>query len=83
MNSPRVGSEANACTEIKTPARVRNVPSKLNENAAIASSTVQLLKMPRRSVTASECSSAVAISHGMNDEFSTGSQNHQPPQPSS
>jgi len=26
---------------------------------------------------------AVVISHGMNDEFSTGSQNHHPPQPSS
>ena len=66
-----------------TGERVRNVPSKLSENAAIASSTVQLLKMPRRSVTASECSNAVVMSHGMNDEFSTGSQNHHPPQPSS
>ena len=26
---------------------------------------------------------AVPTSHGMNDAFSTGSQNHQPPQPSS
>ncbi|MNC87104.1 hypothetical protein D3C83_28040 [compost metagenome] len=74
MNKPRVGSDANACTEIKTPARVRNVPSKLREKAAIASSTVQLLKIPRRSVTASECTNAVAMSHGMNEEFSTGSQ---------
>ena len=49
----------------------------------IASSTVQLLKLPRFSVTASEWISAVPTSHGMNDAFSTGSQNHQPPQPSS
>jgi hypothetical protein len=80
---PRVGSAANACTDTSTPERVKNVPSKLSEKAAIASSTVQLLKMPLRSVTASECSSAVARSHGMNEEFSTGSQNHQPPHPSS
>ena len=83
MNMPRVGSDANACTDTSTGERVRNVPSRLNENPEIASSTVQLLKMPRRSATASECSRAVAISHGMNDEFSTGSQNHQPPHPSS
>jgi hypothetical protein len=33
-----------------TGERVKNVPNRLNEKAAIASSTVQLLKMPRRSV---------------------------------
>ena len=49
----------------------------------IASSTVQILKPPRFSVTASECMSAVPTSQGMKDAFSTGSQNHQPPQPSS
>src|SRR5688572_32550818 len=83
MNIPRAGSDANACTETSTGERVRNVPSKLSENPEIASSTVQLLNIPRRSATASECSNAVAISQGMNDEFSTGSQNHHPPQPSS
>ncbi len=80
---PRLGSVANACTEVSTPERTRNVPSRLSENAKIARSTVQFLKVPRFSVTASECSSAVPISHGMNEAFSTGSQNHQPPQPSS
>ena len=35
------------------------------------------------SVTDSEWISAVPTSHGMKDAFSTGSQNHQPPQPSS
>ncbi len=40
-------------------------------------------KLPRFSVTAGECSSAVPTSHGINEAFSTGSQNHQPPQPSS
>ena len=33
--------------------------------------------------TLAECNSAVAASHGMSEAFSTGSQNHQPPQPSS
>ena len=32
---------------------------------------------------ANECSNAVPRSHGNSDEFSTGSQNHHPPQPSS
>src|SRR5690606_11459199 len=53
------------------------------ENVLMASSTVQFLKLPRFSVTAKEWINAVPINHGTNDEFSTGSQNHQPPQPSS
>ncbi len=77
------GRLANACTEISTPERTRKVPSSDSENAEIASRSVQLLKRPRFSVTASEWISAVPASHGMNDAFSTGSQNHQPPQPSS
>ena len=60
-----------------------NAPSSDSEKAAIASSAVQLLNAPRFSVAARECSRAVPASHGMNDAFSTGSQNHQPPQPSS
>ncbi len=83
MKTPRAGSVANACTDVSTPERTRNVPSSDSENATIASSTVQLLNVPRFSVTASECSSAVPTSHGMNDAFSTGSQNHHPPQPNS
>ena len=83
MNRPRRGSVAKACTDDSTPERTRKVPSRDSENATIASSTVHDLKLPRFSVTASEWISAVATSHGMNDAFSTGSQNHQPPQPSS
>ena len=83
MNSPRAGSEAKACTEVSTPERTRKVPSSDSENAAIASSSVQPRKLPRFSVTACECSSAAPTSHGMKLAFSTGSQNHQPPQPSS
>ena len=83
MNKPRAGSDANACTEVITPERTRNVPSSDSENAAMASNNVQPRKLPRFSVTACECSSAVPANHGMKDAFSTGSQNHQPPQPSS
>ncbi|VTM89572.1 Uncharacterised protein [Raoultella ornithinolytica] len=83
INSPRVGSEANEWTDTSTPERTRKVPSRHSEKAAIASSTVQARKLPRCSVTARECSSAVPTSHGINEAFSTGSQNHQPPHPSS
>ena len=49
----------------------------------MASNTVQFLKLPRLSVTANECSKAVPTNQGMKEAFSTGSQNHQPPQPNS
>ncbi|VTN09594.1 Uncharacterised protein [Raoultella terrigena] len=65
INSPRVGSEAKAWTETSTPERTRKVPSRHSEKAEIASSTVQARKLPRFSVTASECSSAVPTSHGI------------------
>ena len=82
MKTPRVGSVAKACTEVSTPERTRKVPISDSENARIASRMVQTLSALRFSITTAECSSAVAISHGMNEAFSTGSQNHQPPQPS-
>ncbi|MNC05211.1 hypothetical protein D3C75_526760 [compost metagenome] len=83
INMPRAGSEANECTETSTPERTRKVPSRQSENAVIANNTVQALKLPRFSVTESEWINAVPASHGINEAFSTGSQNHQPPQPSS
>src|SRR5579863_1221555 len=67
----------------RTPERTRKVPTRLKEKAKIASNKVQLLKMPRFSVTLSEWINAVPTSQGMNEAFSTGSQNHHPPQPSS
>jgi hypothetical protein len=44
---------------------------------------VQLFRLSRFSTTMAECSSAAAKSQGMNEAFSTGSQNQKPPQPSS
>ena len=83
MNRPRAGSVANAWTETSTPERTRKAPSRLSENPEIARSSVHARNAPRCSVTASEWIRAVATSHGMNEAFSTGSQNHHPPQPSS
>ena len=54
MNTPRVGSAANECTETNTPERTKKVPNKLRLNARIDSSSVQLLNRPRFSVTAKE-----------------------------
>src|SRR5690554_3417630 len=83
MKKPRDGSLANACTEVSTPERTRKVPNSDNEKVVIASNSVQLLNEPRFSVTASECINAVPVNQGSSEAFSTGSQNHQPPQPSS
>ena len=75
MKMPGEGSAAKECTDTSTPERTRKVPSRLRENARIASSSVQLLNRPRFSVTAREWISAVPTSHGMNEAFSTGSHN--------
>ena len=63
----------NACTLARTPLRVRNVPSTVNRKVATISVMVHVLSIPRRSWTITECRKAVAVSHGMNDAFSTGS----------
>ncbi len=49
----------------------------------MASSTVHTLSASRFSITSAEWRSAVPASHGMKEAFSTGSQNQNPPQPSS
>ena len=49
----------------------------------MASRMVQLFSASRFSTTIAEWRRAVAASQGMKEAFSTGSQNHQPPQPSS
>jgi hypothetical protein len=59
------------------------VPMSDSEKVRMASRIVQTLSALRFSTTTAECSSAVPISQGMKETFSTGSQNHQPPQPSS
>ena len=81
--TPRAGSLAKAWTEVMIPERTMKAPISENEKARMASRIVQLFSVSRFSTTIAECSSAVATSHGMKLTFSTGSQNHQPPQPSS
>ena len=75
MNTPRAGSWAKACTEFKIPERTRKVPDKDRLNVPIASSTVHIFRLSRFSTTMAECTSAVPVSHGMREAFSTGSQN--------
>ena len=81
MKLPRRGSTAKACTELSTPERTRKVPTSDNENVTIASRMVQLFSVSRFSTTMAEWISAVPDSQGISEAFSTGSQNHQPPQP--
>ncbi len=83
MNTPRSGSLAKAWTDVSTPDRTMNVPISENPKARIASRIVQAFSASRFSTTMAECSSAAAISQGMKLAFSTGSQNQNPPQPSS
>ena len=83
MKTPRAGSLAKEWTEVNTPERTRNVPRSENENVRIASSSVQIFSAARFSMTMAECKSAVPDSQGMKLAFSTGSQNQNPPQPSS
>ncbi len=59
------------------------MPISDREKPAMASSKVQVRNAPLFSVASAECSSAVAISQGISEAFSTGSQNQKPPQPSS
>ncbi len=64
------------------PDRTRNVPTIDIENATTPNITVHARNASRLCNTDTEWSSAVAASHGISEAFSTGSQNHQPPQPS-
>ena len=83
MKAPRCGSTAKAWTLVRMPERTRKVPIIDIEKATTASITVQARRPSRVASTVTLCSKAVAASQGMREAFSTGSQNHQPPQPSS
>ena len=83
MNIPRSGSLAKAWTEVMTPERTMKVPTSEKPKARMASRIVQAFRLSRFSTTMALCNSAPAKSHGMKLAFSTGSQNQNPPQPSS
>ena len=68
------GPDEKAWIEESTPERVRKVPKMVRLKAMMISSRFQVLSMPRRSCTCTECRNAVAGSQGMKAAFSTGSQ---------
>src|SRR5215472_15862594 len=73
---------ANACTELTTPERVRNVPKIANRNVMKMSHMFHIFIMPRFSCIITECRNAVIVSQGSREAFSTGSHPQYPPQPS-
>ena len=83
IKTPRSGSLAKACTDVRTPERTIKVPIRENPKAKIANNIVQAFNASLFSTTMAECSKATEISHGIKLAFSTGSQNQNPPQPNS
>src|SRR5713226_2750835 len=73
---------ANACTELTTPERVRNVPKMQRKKVAEIKTMFQTFIIPFFSCIITECRNAVAVIHGSSDAFSTGSQPQYPPHPS-
>ena len=68
-----IGDWEKLWTELMMPDRVRNVPRMVAANARITSRKFHAWSIPRRLWTIDEWMNAVAMSHGMNDAFSTGS----------
>ena len=83
INKPLSGSFANVCTEFKIPDLTKKVPHILNVNVDIDKITTQDVKINLLSKTKIQCKSVVRANHGINETFSTGSQNQKPPQPNS
>src|SRR6185437_9530629 len=81
-NQSPIDDCANACTELTTPLRVRNVPKIDSMNVVNTSHMFHVFSMPRFSCIITECRKAVPVSHGISDAFSTGSHPQYPPQPS-
>ena len=69
-----MGDWAKACTELKTPLRVRKVPKMQRKKVAKMSTMFQTFIIPRFSCIITECRKAVPVSQGRSEAFSTGSQ---------
>ena len=80
---PLAGSLANVCTEFNIPDLTKKVPHILRVNVVIDNITTQDVSAALLSNTTIQCNSAVNVSHGIKETFSTGSQNQKPPHPSS
>src|ERR671926_1878491 len=76
-----MGDCANACTELTTPDRVRNVPKMHRKKVAEMRTMFQTFIIPFFSCIMTECRNAVDVSHGRSEAFSTGSQPQNPPHP--
>ena len=74
---------ANVCTEFNIPDLTKKVPHILRVNVVIDNITTQDVSAAFLSSTTMQCNSAVNVSHGIKETFSTGSQNQKPPHPSS
>ena len=74
MNQVPMEDCAKAWTELMTPERVRNVPSRESRNVAKTRDMFQTFIMPRFSCIMTEWRKAVPVSQGMSEAFSTGSQ---------
>ena len=83
MYIPLDGSSAKVCTLVNIPDLTRNVPITLKRKVNIPSNSTQACKDLFFCTMISECNKAVPNNQGMKEAFSTGSQNHQPPQPNS
>ena len=83
INNPLSGSLAKVWTEFKIPDLTKKVPVILKVNVEIDNINVHNFNICLFSKTIIVCKSAVKQSHGISDTFSTGSQNQNPPQPSS
>ena len=83
INNPLSGSFANVWTEFKIPDRTKNVPHILRVKVAIDKIIIQERRIDLFSKIKIQCNKVVKANHGIKETFSTGSQNQNPPQPSS
>ena len=73
-NKGPTGDSAKECTDWITPLRVMKVPISVSSHVSQISTMFQTFSMPRRSWIMMLWMNAVAVSHGRNEAFSTGSQ---------
>ena len=83
MNRPRRGSVAKACTDAQHAGAHEEGAQQRQREGHDRQQHGPVLEAAALLGDASEWISAVPTSQGMKEAFSTGSQNHQPPQPSS
>ena len=83
IKRPLEASDAKECTLVKIPDLTKNVPQTLKEKQSIDRKTIHLSITCSPLIIIRECTNAKPTIQGINEIFSTGSQNHQPPHPSS